>query len=71
MLLPDGYVVVAANKTNLLAKYANLNANNTVGNFSGKLAQGGERVAIAMPQTVIGTNAQGFTTNSLILWWMK
>ena len=60
---PDNYMVVAANKTNLLAKYATLNANNTAGNFSGKLSHSGERIALAMSQTVVSSNSQGFSTN--------
>ena len=34
-LAPDGYLVVASNQTNLLAKYTNLNAGNTLGNWGG------------------------------------
>lgn len=48
-----GYLVVARNMTNLFVKYSQLTGDNTVGNYSGKLAHGGERVALAMPQTII------------------
>ena len=54
-LPPDGYLVVARNQTNLFAHYPNLNAGNTVGNYTGSLAHHGERVALAMPQTLNGT----------------
>ncbi len=55
-LAPGGYLVVSRNETNLFAKYPNLSAANTVGNYSGKLSHKGERVALAMPQTLFGTN---------------
>ena len=65
-LAPDGYLVVARNLTNLLARYPALNAGNTIGEFSGTLAHGGERVALAMPQIHVTTNSHGaFVTNLL------
>ena len=51
-LAPNGYLVVARNLTNLLAKYPNLNNGNTVGNYSGKLSHNGEQVTLSMPQTL-------------------
>jgi len=42
-----GYLVVAKSPTNLFAIYAHLNSNNTVGPYSGTLANSGERVALA------------------------
>ncbi len=50
-LAPQGYLVVAENLTNLLAKYTNLNPGNTVGDYSGKLSHKGEQVTLSMPQT--------------------
>ena len=55
-LVPNGYLVVARNLTNLFAKYPTLNTGNTVGNYSGKLSHNGELLALAMPQTLYGTN---------------
>jgi hypothetical protein len=55
-LAPNGYWVVARNLTNLFAKYPNLNSGNTVGNYGGKLSHNGELLALAMPQTLYGTN---------------
>lgn len=45
-----GYLVVARNATNLIAKYPQLNATNTVGNFSGSLSDRGERIALERPE---------------------
>jgi hypothetical protein len=59
VIASNGYLVVARNMTNLLAKYANLNAGNTRGDFGGALAHGGERVALAMPEFDVTTNNQG------------
>ena len=56
-LAPNGYLVVARNLTNLFAKYPNLNTGNTVGNYGGKLSHNGERVALAMPQTLYTNTA--------------
>jgi len=49
---PGEYLVIAANRTNLLAKYPNLTSANTLGNYGGKLSHGGERVALAKPEAV-------------------
>src|SRR5687768_17905422 len=43
-----GYLVVAKNRTNLLVRYA-WPSNLAVGDYGGQLANGGERVALAMP----------------------
>ncbi len=63
IIAAGGYVVVAANVTNLIAKYPQLNSANTFGNFSGRLANGGERIALAMPDDLISTNGAIVTTN--------
>ena len=55
-LAPGGYLVIARNVTNLLAKYTNLNSASTLGNYTGKLSHNGERVALARPQLLDGTN---------------
>ena len=62
-LRPDSYLVIARNITNLLARYTNapslLTSNNTLGNYSGSLANQGERVALAMPAVHVTTNGMG------------
>lgn len=52
-----GHVVVGRDKARLLANYPQLNAQNTFGNFEGKLSGGGERVALAKPDQIRSTNA--------------
>lgn len=59
MIPANGYLVVAANITNLFARYANLNSNNTVGDFSGKLSHHGDRLALGRPELNIYTNSLG------------
>ncbi|HKX62528.1 MAG TPA: lamin tail domain-containing protein, partial [Verrucomicrobiae bacterium] len=59
VIAPGAYFVVARNATNLLAKYSNLNSTNTFGNFSGTLANKGERVALGMPDLNVSTNNAG------------
>lgn len=56
---PGGYVVVAENLTNLLAKYPHLTPANTFGNYAGALSDRGERIALEMPLVTVRTNLQG------------
>lgn len=53
----NGYLVVGRDVANLLSKYSNLSAANTFGNYGGKLSHDGERVALAMPVSLYGTNS--------------
>lgn len=62
-LPPNNYLVVARNAARLLTSYPSLNASNTIGDFSGTLAHGGERLALAMPDWVVSTNAGQTVTN--------
>ena len=57
MIGAKSYVVVGRNSSNLVSKYPNLNAGNCVGNFSGSLSHGGERLVLTMPDTIVSTNA--------------
>ncbi|HSH16625.1 MAG TPA: lamin tail domain-containing protein, partial [Verrucomicrobiae bacterium] len=61
----QGYLVVARNASRLMTNYAGLSSANLVGNFGGNLANGGERLALAMPDTLLSTNATtgAVTTN--------
>jgi hypothetical protein len=53
MIAAGGYIVAAKDPTNLFAKYPQLNGANTFGHFSGSLKNGGERVALAMPDDLV------------------
>ena len=53
---PGEYFVVAKNVTNLIAKYPQLNSSNTFGNYTGSLANNGERIALAKWRDVVSTN---------------
>ncbi len=57
VLASHGYLVVAKNVARMLANYTNLTSANTLGNFSGKLAGSGERIALTKPDTITSTNA--------------
>ena len=59
----NGYVVVAKNAQRLLTNYLNLTTNNTFGNFSGSLANGGDRVTLTIPEDLIRTNNSIVVTN--------
>ena len=66
VLPPDGYLVVARNAAHLRTNYANLNILNCLGDFSGKISGGGERIVLTMPDTVASTNANGKVVTNLI-----
>jgi hypothetical protein len=66
-LAPDSYLVIGRNLTNLFAKYPNLNAANTLGNFGGALAHKGERLALAMPQLLSVSGSTGVVTNTIVV----
>jgi hypothetical protein len=59
----DGYLVVAKDKQRLFENYPQLNDGNTVGNYGGTLANGGERVALARPEYRLSTNNNVVITN--------
>jgi hypothetical protein len=70
---PDGvslaagsYLVVAKDADRLRTHYTQLNAGNCIGNYSGQLSNGGERVALAKPDTIVSTNALGQAETNLI-----
>ncbi|MFO1500807.1 MAG: hypothetical protein U1G07_20880, partial [Verrucomicrobiota bacterium] len=66
VLAPDSYLVVARNAERLLANYSNLTRSNTIGDFEGKLAHSGERVALSKPDWVTATNQSGNVETNLI-----
>ena len=58
-LAANSYLVVGRNVSALLASYPQLNNANTYGNFGGSLSGSGERLTLAMPDEIIGTNGLG------------
>lgn len=61
-----GHLVIAANRTNLLAQHPGLSSVLTLGDFSGKLGNGGDTVTLQMPDDLVSTNALGqFVTNRI------
>lgn len=66
IVAPDGYLVVAKNKTNLLAHYPNLNNANTVGDYAGTLKNGGERLALSYPEVHQRTNDLGVAVSNTV-----
>lgn len=66
VIAAKGYAVVGKNLARLLANYPNLTTDNTFGNYSGTLANGGDRILLTMPETVISTNNTGkLNTNTV------
>lgn len=63
VITAGGYLVLARNRANLLTNYPQLNAGNTVGDYSGALDNAGERLALAMPEYSYTTNQSVITTN--------
>jgi len=59
----DGYLVIARNAARLISRYPGLNANNTLGDYGGSLANGGERIALAMADPSVTTNNNVVSTN--------
>lgn len=54
-----GYLVVARDAARLRGRYSQLNARNTIGNFSGALSGRGERVALARPYPITKKQSAG------------
>ena len=65
VLPADGYVVVAENATNLIAKYSQLTSANTFGNYGGTLGNGGDSVRVSMPEDLIATNEFGVVETNI------
>ncbi|MGC3959438.1 MAG: lamin tail domain-containing protein [Verrucomicrobiota bacterium] len=66
VLTPKSYLVVSRNIASLLTNYAQLNATNAYGNFSGKLSGSGERLTLTMPDDIVSTNGLGTVTTNWI-----
>jgi lamin tail-like protein/CotH protein/Big-like domain-containing protein len=62
----SNYLVVSRNTARLMSNYANLNPTNLIGNYGGSLANSGERLALARPDTSITTNDLGEVSTNLV-----
>ncbi len=56
---PGGLLVVANNAARLRTNYANLTADNCLGDYTGTLRNSGERVTLTRPEWVVATNLAG------------
>jgi hypothetical protein len=54
----DGYLVIAADAERLIGTYSNLTTANTLGNYDGRLNNGGERVRLSKPLHATPTNEE-------------
>lgn len=61
-----GYIAVAKNVTMLRSNHANLNITNSFGDYTGTLANSGERLTLDKPDTIVSTNLLGVVTTNLI-----
>jgi hypothetical protein len=66
VILPNSYVVVANDRVHLLATYPGLSQSIVFGNYGGSLGNGGERVALTMPDEVVATNDFGVIETNTI-----
>ena len=62
----NGYLVLAAKVLRLRGNYPTLNAGNSLGDWEGTLKNGGERVALTMPEQVVSTNGLGVVSTNTI-----
>lgn len=66
VLAPGAYLAIARDRQVLLASHPGLSPTRVVGNFSGSLADRGERLALAMPESIVSTNASGASITNLV-----
>ena len=60
------YLVIAADRTNLLAAHPGLSPALTLGDFSGKLGNGGDTITLQTPDDLVSTNLLGqLVTNKI------
>ncbi|MGK0187831.1 MAG: hypothetical protein ACI9R3_003622 [Verrucomicrobiales bacterium] len=58
-IAPEGFVVVARDRTRLIADHPGLSADTVFGNFGGSLSNSGERIELAMPVTRVDGEGEG------------
>ncbi len=67
-LAAEGYLVVARDAARLIAKYPQLNSANTLGDFSGRLADRGERVVLACPDDPVAAPDLDFVVMDTVVY---
>ncbi len=65
LIAGHGYLVVAENATNLIAKYTQLNSANTYGNYIGSLGNSSDTIRLSMWEDLISTNSQNVATTNI------
>jgi len=63
IILAGGFLVVAENAAQLATHYPGLNTANLLGDYVGKLANGGERIALGMPDSLVAMVEDMMVTN--------
>jgi hypothetical protein len=66
VLPANGYLVIARNGVRLRSRYPHLTAANCLGDYSGSLANRGERIELNKPDEVVSTNALGQLRTNVI-----
>ncbi len=61
-----GYLVVAKDAAHLRGIYPQLDEQNTVGDYDGKLSNAGERIVLTMPDDLVSTNAFGLRVTNRV-----
>lgn len=62
----NGYLVIAKNAAHLRTNYAILNLTNTLGDYSGTLANSGERLTLDMPDTQVSLDGNGVSQTNTV-----
>ncbi len=65
-LAAGGYLVIAKNAARLRANYAGLTVANCLGDFSGSLGNGGERIELNFPDDIVTMNGLGQRQTNVI-----
>jgi hypothetical protein len=66
VLAPGGYLAVAANVARLRSNHAGLTLANSVGDYTGTLGNGGERIELRKPEESVGTNSLGQLRTNMV-----